>query len=77
MHPAVHFKSQVAVWLLKNKEHHKLTTSTMTSIIEDVTAFNQIVQVKMAVNNDLENAGIPSSSFPDLSEIFNTDGIFG
>ena len=79
MHPAAHFKSQAAVWVLKTKECHKLTTSTMTSIIEDITAFNQIVlsKVAMAVNSAFENAGIPSSSVPDLSEIFNTDGIFG
>ncbi|XP_065891557.1 uncharacterized protein [Dysidea avara] len=79
VHPAEHFKSQAAVWVLKTKECHKLTTSTMTSIIEDVTSFNQTVlsKVEMAVNSALENAGIPISSIPDLSEIFNVDGIFG
>jgi len=63
VHPAAHFKSQAALWVLKTKECHKLTTSTMTSIIEDVTAFNQIIlsKIEIAVNSALENAGIPSS----------------
>ena len=77
--PAAHFKSQAAVWILKTKECHKLTTSTMTSIIEDITAFNQIVlgKVEMAVKSALESAGIPSSNVPELSGIFNMDGVFG
>lgn len=69
-------QSYAAVWMLKIKEVHKLTQSTLDNIIQDVTSLSQHLLDKMhtAVQTALAEVGISQSQVPQLSKIFNPDG---
>lgn len=61
-----------ASWILKIKERHKLPTSVMLGIIEDVTELFQVLleNLRITVVQDLRKLGIPDQAINKISSNF-------
>lgn len=68
-----------ARFILKTKESHRLTQTSMNCIIEDMTSFNQIMlgELHYATSEALSAAGIHPQIICSLAPLFRDDGQFG
>jgi len=68
-----------ARFILKTKESHRLTQTSMNCIIEDMTSFNQIMlsELHYATSEALSAAGVDPQIICSLAPLFRDDGQFG
>ena len=66
-------KRTAAMWILKVKERHKLPTSVMEGLIEDISSLFQvhIGELHSSVLKHLHGAGVTEEFTSGLSSIFN------
>lgn len=68
-------KKRNALYLLKSKEKHLLTQTTLDGIVQDTTSLvrNTVEIIRKQVEDRLENVGMRIDAVPGLNELFHED----